>query len=446
MAAPLVKTKTPGIYKRGSRYVFSYRVNGKQRWESCRTLEDARRGKAARHTDIGRGEFEARSRVTLPEYLREWIERYQGRGRRGFRENTRDDYRRQLDQYALRYFPAKTRLTDVTPSAIAGFVAWLCDGREQAKNAHHLAVEEARAAGTREPEPLAADATRELADSTVRNIVAPVRAAFATAVREGLVRSNPTRDIDLPHRPTVEDDEEDVRALTREQLDTFLRVVPARWRTFFLLLAVTGLRISEAIGLEWRHVEFDGSAPHVKVRQRIVRGNLGPPKSKHGKRDVPIPHTLVIALRKQRAESEWPRDSDPVFPSAAGSVMSPRNLFGRVLKPAAEEAGVSWLGFHGFRHTCASMLIADGRNIVQVSRWLGHHSPGFTLSVYSHLMDEGVGEPLELAGSRIENPKAEPEGAPSASLLGREGANVVQTDPTPLDATAVVLPPVETAA
>ncbi len=44
------------------------------------------------------------------------------------------------------------------------------------------------------------------------------------------------------------------------------------------------------------------------------------------------------------------------------------------------------------------MLIAEGRNIVQVSRWLGHHSPSFTLDVYAHLMDEGVGDPLELSG------------------------------------------------
>jgi hypothetical protein len=44
-------------------------------------------------------------------------------------------------------------------------------------------------------------------------------------------------------------------------------------------------------------------------------------------------------------------------------------------------------------------LIAGGRNIVQVSRWLGHHSPSFTLDVYAHLMDEGVGEPLDLTTS-----------------------------------------------
>jgi integrase len=44
----------------------------------------------------------------------------------------------------------------------------------------------------------------------------------------------------------------------------------------------------------------------------------------------------------------------------------------------------------------ASALIEDGRNIVQISRLLGHHSPSFTLSVYAHLMDDGVGGPLEL--------------------------------------------------
>jgi integrase len=64
--------------------------------------------------------------------------------------------------------------------------------------------------------------------------------------------------------------------------------------------------------------------------------------------------------------------------------------------PFAEEAGVPWHGFHGFRHAFASMLIEDGRNVVQISRLLGHHSPAFTLGVYAHLMDDGTGGPVEL--------------------------------------------------
>jgi hypothetical protein len=60
MAYTLEKTSTPGIFKRGSPYVFIYRANGRQKWESARTLEDARRAKAARVTDVGCAEVIAR--------------------------------------------------------------------------------------------------------------------------------------------------------------------------------------------------------------------------------------------------------------------------------------------------------------------------------------------------------------------------------------------------
>jgi hypothetical protein len=46
--------------------------------------------------------------------------------------------------------------------------------------------------------------------------------------------------------------------------------------------------------------------------------------------------------------------------------------------------------FHTFRHTCASLLFAAGRNPKQVQCWIGHHSPSFTLDVYGHLLDEGT--------------------------------------------------------
>jgi len=85
----------------------------------------------------------------------------------------------------------------------------------------------------------------------------------------------------------------------------------------------------------------------------------------------------------------------------------------RQREPAAEEACVSWVGFHAFRHTAASMLFAEGRNAVQVQRWLGHHSAAFTLATYVHLLDGDIGAPLTLP----------------------ERANKVQTWSTPLDAT-----------
>lgn len=59
---------------------------------------------------------------------------------------------------------------------------------------------------------------------------------------------------------------------TRRELATLLALLPERWRLFFWMLAATGLCISEAVALQWRHMQLDGSAPHVQVCRGVVRG------------------------------------------------------------------------------------------------------------------------------------------------------------------------------
>ena len=103
-----------------------------------------------------------------------------------------------------------------------------------------------------------------------------------------------------------------------------------------------------------------------------------------------------MALRTRRSETEWPRDTDLVFPSLNGGALSYANLRHRVLVPTAQEAGVPWATFHTFRHTTASMLFDEGRNAKQIQRWLGHHSAAFTLETYIHLLSDELDAPLEL--------------------------------------------------
>jgi len=307
------------------------------------------------------------------------------------------------------YFPERLKLTELTPVKVAGFIGWLC--------------EQTRPAPTKEDK----DRRVRLSDATVRNIMAALRSCLATAVREGAIRSNPARDLDLPHRPTAEGSEADeVKALKRDELSVLLAVLPERWQLFFRFLAATGLRISEAIALQWRHLELDGSSPHVKVRRALVKGRMGAPKSKQGRRDVPLEHSLVLALREHRKVSEWGGEDHPVFAAGNGSPLNLGNVFGRVLKPAAEEAGVPWAGFHTFRHTCASMLFAHGRNAKQVQRWLGHHSAAFTLSVYIDLLDDGIGEGLVIGeGAHKVQPSPTPSGTVLAAPLGSDSALAV---------------------
>ena len=128
-----------------------------------------------------------------------------------------------------------------------------------------------------------------------------------------------------------------------------------------------------------------------------MRGKLHPPKSRHGRRNVPLGAALVFDLRRHRSESEWPGDDDLVFVSEAGTPLHHSNMHGRILRPVAEEIGAPWAGFHTFRHTCASLLFERGANAVQVQRWLGHHSAAFTLATYVHLLGDSLGEPLNLA-------------------------------------------------
>ncbi|MEJ7775068.1 MAG: hypothetical protein WKF72_09695 [Nocardioidaceae bacterium] len=137
----LVATKTPGIYRRQNAdgspgaYVVVYRAGGRQRKEYARTLSEARSIKSARKADTDRGEFQARSKITLREFLTEWIDRYGGKARRGFREGTREEYRRLLDQYAHAYFGERLRLVDLAPHDLARYVAWLADPLKQGRRA-----------------------------------------------------------------------------------------------------------------------------------------------------------------------------------------------------------------------------------------------------------------------------------------------------------------------
>lgn len=207
--ADLERTATSGIFKRegerGTRYVVVYRdSSGKQRKETARTLDDARDLKRRRES----GETNAGGRLTFAEYARDWLARHPSR------ESTRSDYGRHLERWIIPFLGERRKLADVSPLLVNRLAA------------HLRAAEAHRKGPDGKPKPLA--------DSTIQTILKPLRACMGQAVREGLIPHNPTRDLRLPKREAVDDDDtEDVRALNADQLATFLRLVPARHRLMF---------------------------------------------------------------------------------------------------------------------------------------------------------------------------------------------------------------------
>src|ERR671935_2883288 len=119
----LVKTGTPGIYKRGSRYVVVYRdPTGRQRKQAARTLAEARELKATLTADVKRGEYRALSKVTFVEYAAEWGASYQGRTTRGVRHQTLLDYRDALKREAVPFF-GRMQLVAIEPRDVKRFAA-----------------------------------------------------------------------------------------------------------------------------------------------------------------------------------------------------------------------------------------------------------------------------------------------------------------------------------
>jgi integrase len=318
--------------------------------------------KAALTADVKRGEYRALAKVTFAEYAGEWLTSYQGRTSRGIRRETLADYRRDLGLDldgnpigggALAFF-GRMQLAAIEPRDVKRYAATLGE--------------------------------RGLAPGSVRNLVAPVRALLATAFEEGLIRSNPAAGLRIVQR--IDEAEAQPKALTEEELRGLLGEIPDDWRLFFELLAQTGLRIGEAVALTW--ADIDLGKRRLSVRRRLYRGRMDAPKSRYGRRTVPLSHGLTQALWRFRGAAS---DDAPVFPSKSGGFLDPSNVAARVLKPAAKRAGVPWAGFHTFRHTCATVLFRHGLNAKQAQMWLGHHSPAFTLATYVHLMPDDLPDP-----------------------------------------------------
>jgi integrase len=343
----LVKTATPGIFKRGNRYVVVVRSGGKQIKRFAPTMAAARTIKSELQADLARGEYRSESKQTVQAYFETWSRTYTGRTGRGVRPETLADYCRVL---------GRLKLAEVTPQHVKGLATRLTNSGK--------------------------------APGTVRLVLAPLRAMLATALEEGLIRSNPCTGIRIAQRVQTEQ-EEHAKALSEEELRNLVAAVPEQHRLFVTFLASTGLRISEGVAVQWG--DLDLSKRELRIRRRLYRGKLAPPKSRYGVRTVRVSPGMAQSLWNLRKTAKYVADDDPVFPTTVGTMQETSNAH-RWFKAAARKAGVGWAGFHTLRHTSASMDFRHGKDVKQVQMKLGHHSPAFTLATYVHLLPDDLAD------------------------------------------------------
>jgi integrase len=350
-----LKAKT-GVYFRmvGShrRYEVTYLdSDGRRRWQTVPgfdNLEDAEKVLVAIKGKLNKGERVAPSRQSFGELYEEWAAQL------SLSERTREHYERDMRLHLLPRF-GRRRAQEVTTDDVARLIAEL--------------------------------GQMGLAGWTVRGVLTALSAMYTWAVRRGKVPQNPVSGLERGERPATEGREK--RILSRDEIGRFLGAAPQPHRVLLATALFSGLRLQELLGLRWLDVGQDA----LHVRHQLARKGeaLMPLKTNAGKRDVVLMPELSTLLRRHRLASRHSHPEGFVFAGAAGKALHFHNVQRRGMDETVERAKLD-LGkraptMHDLRHSFASLLIAQGLDVVYISRQLGHSNPATTLRVYASGFD-----------------------------------------------------------
>jgi integrase len=325
------------IQKRGKSYQVRYRADGEHKSRSFVRLKDAEQFEL----DQRRARQMGAHAATMPsrEPLSDWLDTWWSLQSPGWSEATRIQRKHTLAKWVRPYL-GKVRLYDLGPKRVGQWRAAII--------------------------------TAGASPSVVNHAAAALSAALGYAVKLGELPANPCRVLEkLPvvaSRP---------QSLTPDQVEQIAAAMPQqRDRVLVYLLAYAGLRPGEALALTWDDV----SDQLLIIEKSWSYGRLQRTKTAKA-RTVEICAPLaedLAAYRPARAER-----GALVIPSSDGGYLSIGNWRNREWATACEAAGVKATPYD-LRHTCASLLIHEGRSVPAVAAQLGHSRPSTTLDTYAH--------------------------------------------------------------
>lgn len=238
---------------------------------------------------------------------------------------------------------------------------------------------------------------KKLSKKTRRTLHAILAKMFSHAVDLELINKTPVKKGLTPKL-----DKNEKPSLSEEQLWALLDAVPARNRAFYMTLALTGIRTSEALGLKWADVDLAGREIHV--RRAIFRGQEQTPKTLSSIRPRPMVEELYRALLHHKAMSAYPSEADYLFCSSSGRPLNP-DMLREALQAALRSLGIKFErpradGMHLLRHTSGSLVYRRTADVKVTQEWLGHSSSKITMDVYTHLMKDAQKRAAQVVFSR----------------------------------------------
>lgn len=210
---------------------------------------------------------------------------------------------------------------------------------------------------------------------------------MALAVRNGVIERNPVRDVERIEKPGKPGS----KPIAPERLGAFLdavrhdrRMVDSDYADVFMIMAGTGMRIGEQLGLTWDVIDFDKGVVHIVQQAKYVKGEGAVlqrfPKTHAGRRTISVPASVMSVLRERRKRG-LPSEFGLVFVNADGGVVDPNNAE-RALRERRDDLGFPGVTSHSLRKCVATMLDEAGMSARAIADYLGHSKPSMTQDVY----------------------------------------------------------------
>lgn len=350
----------------------------KRRFFYGKTREEAAGKLTKALAELQQGTYVEPSKLTVGEWLDTWLKEY---SRPHTRPTTRDNYEMVIRVH-IKPAISNILLSKLTATHLQKFYNdLLAKGRKDGKGG--------------------------LSSRTVRLAHTIMHASLKQALQSGLVVKNVSEATKPPRMQKQE-----MRVLTPEEMDRFLKAIEGdRLAAAFLLDLSTGLRRGELLALRWQDMDLrwqDGELKEgvVNVKRTLVRVNVEDgstktaltyqePKTKHGRRMVPIPGEVLPELKSHKVRQAQERlklgeayeNNNLVFCAVDGKPLDPSS-FGKHFSKLVQQAGIKGATMHTLRHTYATRLLEANEHPKVVQELLGHSNITMTLDTYSHVMPE----------------------------------------------------------
>jgi len=365
------------IKKRGSKWYVYVNFQGRRKNRAVGTREAAEKVRRELEARLALGDISflrgnEQKVPTFQMYAEQWLRTYADVQ---CKQSTLRSYEQLLRVHVTPRFGSKL-LTDLRREDIKRFIADLSQATHEVNG----------------------KTTLKFARNTLRLIICALRAVLNSAVEDGLIASNPASKVGKFAK--TDKPAHQASAMNRKEAEDFLAAVKEvrpEWYSFFLTALRAGLRKGELIALKWGDIQFGASANdqnrYIFVQRTYYRGRFTTPKGNRSRR-VDLSKQLraaLLELRDKRMFETVMADRASiadglVFPSHAGTVIKPDNIFPRYMQPALKKAGLRRFRFHDLRHSFGSLLIQDGASLAYVKEQMGHSSIQITVDVYGHLI------------------------------------------------------------